>query len=481
MGDDTGLDKYTDTGNMCYAGDVKTPFATRESIDSMKEMLATAKPDQVLEVADAWKNINDHLVGGSGSVKGDFDKAVDHVLQHWEGESADEFAKTARKISKQISDCAKYAEYTSIAMRNAGQQLSDIKPKVDAIEKPSGLGSAMDKIGDGFSRDDEKWRSEISGNQGAQSALDNHDGDLSAGKEEQLKAAALMETLALTYSSQTKTMGTWEKRKPGRGGGDDGYPGEPGGVAPVPVPVTSDGSGPGTAVASASKTGSVVGKSLPKTKSPTVSATPGAATKVDGIKGGTPTAVPGTGGGAKSVGPTAGVTGGPSASAGPVGGGPVGGPGFVGKASGNRSVTGAGAGSRTGIGGARGGAGQRVAGGIGAGGRGGAAGGVGNRGGKNVAGRGPLAKSRGGVLDTPEQGKGAARQGGAGLHSSRGGAMAGERGRNAGGVMGRGGVAGNNARRKQDKNDQGERPDYLVEDEETWMPERRDVAPPTVG
>ncbi|OEV09978.1 collagen alpha 1(II) chain precursor, partial [Streptomyces nanshensis] len=27
----------------------------------------------------------------------------------------------------------------------------------------------------------------------------------------------------------------------------------------------------------------------------------------------------------------------------------------------------------------------------------------------------------------------------------------------------------------------GERPDYLVEDEETWMPERRDVAPPTIG
>jgi hypothetical protein len=59
--------------------------------------------------------------------------------------------------------------------------------------------------------------------------------------------------------------------------------------------------------------------------------------------------------------------------------------------------------------------------------------------------------------------------------------MAGERGLGAGGVMGRGGVAGNNARRQQDKNDQGERPDYLVEDEETWMPERRDVAPPTVG
>jgi uncharacterized protein YukE len=481
MGDEAGLSGYTDTGNMCYAGDVKTAFATGESIDSMKAMLANAKPDLVIEVADAWKAIHDHLVSGGGSVKSDFDKAVEHVLQHWEGESADEFSKRARKISKSIADCATYASRTSTVMRNAGQQLSDIKPKVDAIEKPSGLGSAMDKIGDGFDRN-EDWKGEISNNQGAQQALDNHDGSLSAGKEEQLKAAALMETLALTYTSQAKTMGSWNRPRPPRDpiheGGD--YPGDPGGVAPVPVPVSSASSTPGGATAATSRTSSAAGAKAPKTTAPSVSAKPGAATKVDGISGGT-ASLPGTGGN-KSVAPTAGVPSGSSASANPVGaGGVAGGPGYVGQASGNRGVTGAGAGSRAGVGGARGGAGQRVAGGIGAGGRGGAAGGVGNRGGKNVAGRGPLAKSRGGVLDTPEQGKGAARQGGAGLHSSRGGAMAGERGRNAGGVMGRGGVAGNNARRQQDKNDQGERPDYLVEDEETWMPERRDVAPPTVG
>jgi hypothetical protein len=32
---------------------------------------------------------------------------------------------------------------------------------------------------------------------------------------------------------------------------------------------------------------------------------------------------------------------------------------------------------------------------------------------------------------------------------------------------------------KEKKNEE-QRPDYLVEDEETWMPRRRDVAPPTV-
>ncbi|SCK56671.1 hypothetical protein H181DRAFT_05286 [Streptomyces sp. WMMB 714] len=480
MGDE-GLSDFTDTGNMCYAGNVKTPFATGRDISQMKKMLAGAKPDLVLEVADAWKAINDHLVGGGGSIKSDFDKAVEHVLQHWEGESADEFAKKARKVSKSISDCATYAMRTSTVMRNAGQQLSDIKPKLEAIEEPGTMDKAFDKIGDGFSRD-EDWKGEISGNQGAQKALDNHDGNLSAGKEAQLKAAALMETLALTYSSQAQTMGSWNRKPPPRGKhGSEDYPGDPGGVAPVPVPLASDSGSPSAAVSATSRTSNAVGKTTPKSTSPTVSGTPAAATKVDGISGGTATGQ--RPGGPNASGPTAGVSGGPSAGAGSVGaGGIAGGPGYVGQASGNRGVAGAGAGARAGVGaGARGGTGGRVAAGIGAGGRGGAAGGVGGRGANSAAGRGPLARQRGGVLDTPDQGKGAARQGGAGLHSSRGGAMAGERGRNAGGLMGRGAAAGSNARRQQDENSQGERPDYLVEDEETWMPERRDVAPPTIG
>ncbi|OEU87194.1 hypothetical protein DB35_27290 [Streptomyces abyssalis] len=476
MGDEPTLDKYTDTGNMCYAGEVKTPFATGTDIDKIKAMLATAKPEQVIEVADAWKNIHDHLVSGGGSVKSDFDKAVDHILQHWEGESADEFSKRAKMVSKQIADCAKYANYTSVAMRNAGQRLSEIKPKVDAIEKPSGFGSAMDKVGDGFSRDDEKWRGEISGNQGAQKALDGHEGDLSAGKEEHLKAAALMETLAITYSSQTQTMGSWNKRPPPRDPihGQEDYPGDPGGVAPVPVAVTPDGGGAGAAAVGASRTGSVVGRGTPKSTSPAVAGTPAAATKVDGISGGTATTP--NPAGANGSGPTGGVTGGAGAGAGGAGG-VAGGPGYVGQASGNRGGAGAGAGARAGVG-ARGGVGGRVPAGLGAG-----AGGAGGAGGKGIgaaAGRGPLARQRGGTLDTPQQGQGAARQGGQGLHSSRGGSMAGERGRGPNGLMG-GGVAGNNARRNQDEKSQGERPDYLVEDEETWMPKRRDVTPPTIG
>ncbi|NLU71143.1 hypothetical protein HCC61_00215 [Streptomyces sp. HNM0575] len=466
MGDNAGLPEFNDTGNMCYMGEVKTPFATGEDLDSMKAMLADANPGQVLDVADAWQNIHEHLAGGSGSVKGDFDKAVDHILQHWEGESADEFAKRAKQISKSITDCATYATRTSTVMRNVGHKLSDIKPKVDAIEKPSGFGKAMDKIGDGFSRD-EDWRGEIHGNQGAQKALDNHDGGLSAGKEEQLKAAAHMENLALTYTSQAKTMGSW--RKPRRDDPGEDYPGDPGGVAPVPIGVTPDDGGFGAAVPGASRTGGAVGKGTPKSTSPGASGTPAAATKVDGVSGGTATTPrPGGAGSGAPAGGVAGAGGAAGAGAGGMGGVP-GGPGYVGQAGAGRGA--AGLGARAG----RGAAG-RVPGGLGAGGAGGAAG----KGAAGAAGRGPLARSRGGVLDTPQQGKGAAKQGGQGLHSSRGGTQAGARGNAGRGALGAG-AAGNNSRRKQGETSQGERPDYLVEDEETWMPERRDVAPPTIG
>ena len=213
-GTDAGSPKGFDSEyhpGMCAPGEVKTPFATHENIDTMHAMLAWAKPGEVIRVAGAWQDIHDHLVKGPGSVKSDFDKAVDHILQHWEGDAADAFAKKAKKISQQISECASYANYTSMAMDSAGGRLHDIQPKVHAIEAPSKASSVMNSVGDGFTRDDSRWRTAIHNNQGAQAALDNYDDDLSAGREEQLKAAALMEQLALSYTSQTKAMGSWQK------------------------------------------------------------------------------------------------------------------------------------------------------------------------------------------------------------------------------------------------------------------------------
>ncbi|MFR9675672.1 hypothetical protein [Streptomyces sp. TR02-1] len=442
-GDHAEFSEQYEEANMCFPGEVITPFATSHTIDSMKAMMAGAKPEAVLGVADAWESLHDLLVSGGGSIKGDFDKAVQHVLAHWEGASADEFAKKARKISKQIADCATYAGHTSVAMRNAGKRLQDIKPQVDAIEKPDSLDSAMNSLGDGLTRDDSKWRGEIQNNQGARNALENHHDDLSAGREEQLRTAALMEDLALAYSSQSKTMGSWEKRK-AQIMGDEDYPGEPGGIAPVPVIVAPGGSG--ISSDSPGHGSTTPSDSLPATR-----------TRLDRLPGSgliAPTDGPvGTGRGAP-------VGGGP-------GGGPVnetpGGPGLVGRASGNRGAAG----------------GATRAGGP-ASGRSGPSGAGAGREASGRSGGGPLARQRGGKSGTPATKGVAGRQGGQGLHSSRGGTQAGQRGRKA--PLHRGGAAptGNARKKNTESSDDQQRPDYLIEDEETWMPKGRKDTPPTV-
>lgn len=457
---------------MCAPGEVKTPFATHESIDTMHAMLAWAKPDIVIRVAGEWQHIHDHLVGGSGSVKSDFDKAVDHILQHWEGDAADAFAKKAKKISKQIADCASYAKYTSMAMDSAGSRLRDIKPKVDAIEPPSKTSSVLNSVGDGFTRDDTRWRGAIHNNQGAQAALDNYDDDLSAGREEQLKAAALMEKLALSYTSQTKAMGSWQRKQTGDYHDQDDYPGEPGGFVPVPVPLSPDGPTPPPVVGPPTAhvpSGHVAGGGPSAGQPAPLDGLPASKTNIDAAATTHPTntghAEPTTSA-PRTATPSAGGPGAVPPSEMP------GGPGRVGRASGNRGMPRAGGGSGSGAAEEHAASGRR--GGMHAGGGGGGGGGKGSGG---AAGRGPLARRKGGKLDEPHQTTGGARPVGQGLHSSRGGSQASERGRNAG--M-RGAPISSNAKGKDEKKNEEERPDYLVEDEETWMPKRRDVAPPTV-
>ncbi|MDX2853901.1 hypothetical protein PV342_36845, partial [Streptomyces sp. PA03-3a] len=365
MGDELSYE-YREAEKMCFAGEVKTPFATGKNMDEMKAMLANANPDTVESVAHAWGRVHDMLVKGDGSVKAVFDKAVDHILQHWEGAAAEGFATKAKKISKQIDNTATYAHYTSTAMQSAANVLRPVKAEVDSMEKPSTLASMGDKLTDGFDRN-EDWQREIRDNRGAQSALDNHEGSLSAGKEAQLKMAARMETLALTYTAQSKSMGQWNNRI------DDpeDYPPTPVGQPPVPVVVpttpsrsverpkpssrnsvtgTTGGTAkPSSNVKSPRDTGITGG--LPK---PAASTKPQVGTAIDGIVA-PPGAATGTGGG------TAGAGGGGVGTGGTVGGGAGGAAGGL-----PGGVAGAGLGARGGAG-ARGGS-------AGAGARAGAAG-----------------------------------------------------------------------------------------------------------
>jgi hypothetical protein len=76
-----------------------------------------------------------------------------------------------------------------------------------------------------------------------------------------------------------------------------------------------------------------------------------------------------------------------------------------------------------------------------------------------------LARKRGGVVGEAEGGTGKGSQGGSGLHKSRGGKEAGKVGKGSSRMGGR----GVNTEAEEEESRTGQRPDYLVEDEDTWV------------
>ncbi|MFF5254390.1 hypothetical protein ACFY4K_20430 [Streptomyces leeuwenhoekii] len=470
-----GIDNFQYVeANQCFAGEHTTKFGLEYDMDQMKDMVRDADPGTVKKVAQGWAALNKDLVG-SGGIKETFDAAVEHVLAHWEGKSADLFRERARIVGQKITDSAKYAHYASQSLEGAAETLAKIKPIVLAMEKPSRLSSAGDFIGDLGDRDASGADNALKSGASSSEALAKNEGSLSAGREAQLKMAEQMEILGAAYNRRAMEMGSWEKRSPI----DDheSYPGDPGGIPPAPV-VVPTGSAPRSPQGSATGTprGGQVGTISPsKPVAPPSGITGGAhkptapqpqvSTAIDGVTGGRPGAPtvggPGTVNGGS---PGGGVTGG--SGGGIVPGAAVGAGGGAGRAGvggvAGRGATGAGAGGTVGRGAAGAGAGGVAGrGAVGAGAAGGTA-------------KGGAARAGGVVGGTPRAGAGAGASGGrgtaggSGLHRSRG-ATGGASAVRKGGMVGVPGAR--NGRPQDEERREGERPDYLVEDEETWTPQ----------
>lgn len=442
----------------CYAGENTTNFKNHD-MDTMKSMVQNSDPGAVHEAAQGWKGVHDQLV----EVKSVYEAAVAEVLQDWEGSSADKFQARSKIIVQKIHDTSTYATYVSTAMTSAANVLGEIKPEVMAMEKPSGGGSAWDKATDGGRDEDGLNRDIANSNVSAQHIVDNREGDMSEGREAQMKMAVKMEQLGAAYNGQSKSMGSW---KPPGGGIEDGddYPGAPAGAAPVPIvagSVTSPSASAGSGNLSRS---SGSGASMKGVKSPNAS--------TDGISGGIgsqkPTAGSQIGAGNLSFG------GGSGAGAGGVGtgsavgaGGGVSG-GAPGAGVGAGGVNGAGIGGGIGAGAGLGaGAASRAGGAMGRGGLG--AGGAGSGAAGNGAAKGmkgnSLARTKGGEIGKSVVKPGSGQQGGSALRQKPKTATGGtgtNTGRNG---LGHGAQTGNGKDKKRRDNS---RPDYLVEDEQTW-------------
>ncbi|MFD8049977.1 hypothetical protein ACFV5E_41810 [Streptomyces chartreusis] len=443
----------------------KTQFI-EYSLKELKQMLEGTNPGSIEEVGRHWGKVNELLSGGEGGgIAGLLDKAVDNVLEHWEGDAARSFEKKAREISQSIRNAAWHADLNSSQMADAGSQLRRFKSQLDEIEEPSGWAKVGDALSDWQWDNGEAVAGDLQDRKlTAKEVAEINEGKIGASREAQLNGVAVMENLAAQY---IRVKGNLDRNRPITD--DRGNIKDPNRDVEYPPPVTPGDMG-------ASRPGVSGSGNRPWSAGPTTSVKPAPAVPRDkGITGGTqlPTAktkVDSISPGLTGTGPGT-TSGGPNISGGGGGTGGAQGPGILG--TGGGAGVGRGTAGRGGIGvaGGRGmsgtgaGAGRGAGGRSGMGGMGGAGAGAAGRGGAGAAGRGALAKARGGVVGAAKgiAGKGAG--GGAGLHGSRGGT---QRGAMAGGA---GGMGGRNGRRSEEENSRGDRPDYLVEDEETWISE----------
>ncbi|MFD5737377.1 WXG100 family type VII secretion target [Streptomyces sioyaensis] len=507
------------------------PQFTKLRLNQVKQMVEGSNPGEVGNVAEGWKLVRIKLVGGGNDwnsqdwndgIKKKFDDAVTKVLETWHGSSADQFADAAQKISNNFAKLAAYPHNTGYVLHQISERLAAVKKAVEGVEEPSewerikdraadGMGSGAGKgaaIGNtlmpggggalvgglvggmvgGDGRDDSQLNADLANpKMSIFDAVNKNRGSLSIDRERELEAAHYMEQLATTYRAGVTAIG-----KPpisGSGGGriDDNVPDRDGGDVPIPPigpygPTPSGPKGGTTPNIPGMKGGGYttpqpmepprphgidggVG-SVPKAPAPHIG------TGLDGLQGGTGPGIGGGGGG--GVGGGVG-TGGLGAGSGSVGGGSgpgVGGsgaPGMVGGIGGAGGARAGGAGAGTGARGGR----------AGMPGMGGAAGGAKGAGAKGAGGKGsPLARQKGGVVGGKGGKLGAGGQGGSGLHRSRGGTQQGASGgRRPAGMAGAHGAHG--AKGKDKGGENGQRPDYLVEEEETWTPERN-VAPKVI-
>ncbi|WP_406220217.1 hypothetical protein [Streptomyces decoyicus] len=513
------------------------PQFTKLRLNQVKQMVEGSNPGEVGNVAEGWKLVRIKLVGGghdwnaqdwNDGIKKKFDDAVTKVLETWHGHSAEQFAAAAQKISNNFAKLAAYPHNTGYVLHQISEHLADVKKAVADVEEPSELDRIKDRAADGLSsgagkgaaignaimpggggalvggliggmtggdgRDDTQLNADLANpKMSIFDAVNKNRGSLSIDRERELQAAHYMEQLATTYRAGARALGK-PGGPPGRGGREDNGDEVPDydGGGPIPPigpygPAPSGPKGGTTPNIPGVKGGGYTSPqpmesprphgidggvgSIPKTPAPHIG------TGLDGLSGGSglgPGGGTGAGGIGGGVGGGVGTGGlGAGSGSGGAGSGPgMGGAGMPGM------VGGAGAGARAG--GAGAGAGARGAGRAGMPGMGGAAGGgAKGAGAKGAGGKGgAMARQKGGLVGGKGGKAGAAGQGGSGLHRSRGGTQQGATGgRRPAGMAGAHGAHG--AKGKDKGGENGQRPDYLVEDEETWTPERN-VAPKVI-
>lgn len=461
----------------------------------MRDMVQSMDSGAVMAAADPWRRATNTLK----QIRTALNTAAADTSDSWQGDTSDAFYSRMTALANDVNSVAAYSNDAANALEMMSEAID--KAKRDMPEEPG----FWDKVGDAVSDTAQQTV-----------GVDNEDTRTAVADSRKQEAVTVMQTLAASYRATTTYL---QPPKPIRDGDRELTPPDNGGASALGALIAGVGGGlvqGSTGSASGSAGSRTAGRQLGTSGTPQApKLQPTVIRPTDaGISGGTANAIPqpkgpGTGidgipganGGVRGGTGTIGGTGGAGTVHSPVGGGGLGpaggvGTGPIGRGDGallgggtgigssragftGNSVSKAGTFGSGGLGGS-GGPGAGGAGGMGArsgGGLGnGALGGGGAGGGSGIGARsgGGLTGKAGGVIGEATHSAAGGRaftEGGSGIGRNRfgqGGAGGqaggpGQAGAGHGGGMGGQGQAG-----KKDKKRGKDRPDYLVEDEETW-------------
>ncbi|MEV7215636.1 hypothetical protein AB0O31_21385 [Kitasatospora cineracea] len=473
-------------------------------------MVHSLDSGSVMAAADPWRRAHETLT----QIQSALTTATGDATSTWQGSTSDAFHAHMTELAAKVSATADHVNYTATALQTLSASIDEAKA---AMPEEPGF---WDKVGDGIS--------DVAKESVGISDADTRQGIADTRKQQ---AVGVMQVLAAKYSMASSRLGALKTGLDDNSQDKQVTPPSDGGAAGFIAAITGVGvgavqgaggmSGSSGSQTSLKSTSTTRAPQAPKVKAAVIRPTDagisggtanplpqpkGPGTGIDGIQGGTggirgggTSTIGGPGGSGGLQGPSGGGSGGfggGGTSTGLIGGGGsgtlAGGTGIGARAgfSGN-SVSKAGTfgsnglnGGGTGTGGAAGtgagagnGAGGR-AGALGGGGLGGGAGEGGAGGGLRGRAGGSLAGRAGGMVGEAAHGSTGGRafsEGGSGIGRSRPGQVAGAAeaghagGRGQGGAAGNGaGMAGHGQSSKRAKKGTSDRPDYLVEDEETW-------------
>ncbi|WP_282205814.1 WXG100 family type VII secretion target [Kitasatospora fiedleri] len=494
-----------------------TPFDSYALIP-LKNMVSGSSPERIKEVGQHWQNVHEELTQAATDLRA----AIEHATANWTGAASQGFATKGSQIQEGMVNTAAHAQNTSVAMTYAASALEQTKSTMDQIKVPSFMDRVGKTLSDGFASSDEGFKRDLASGMNRIDAVNKNAHDLSATEVAHQYAIGVMEHLGPQYTQAAAYMdgGQPSISEPGQKFPPDppvavvppGHtppsmpnPKYPGGVPPQQttppnvspgLPSVPQPTQPGHPVVPVvPPVGSVPpGGDLPPFTPPTFTPTP--VPPSTGILGVDPPSVgltpPGSAGGLPGGvgtlpggGSAGGGTGGGGYVPGGLGGGylPGGGLGGGGRVStGGLSGAGGAGGGRAGGSGTAGGAGRGTAGGAAGSGAGGS--GSGAAGARGAAGAGGMGGMHGGGAGGARGGAAGGKSAAGGLVRKAGGTVGGAKAAGAGGrafteggsgigkgragQAGAAGMHGGSGSGGSKKKNQGHRPDYLVEDEDTW-------------